>query len=326
MHTQRSEKPPKSRLQLLSWALMPLAVTAGSPALAAVAQNPTPIPSGGWFALAIILASILTAWALNYSAPKVRVFGTVLAALGCFAVVIWFSQILGTGILEHPKPNQTPMDSAKPALLWMQASVAFIAGSMLLMAAYRQSKSSEVLEIGAKNEPERYGRVSRIVHWTTAILFIALIPIGIFASMIPTDSWFVRPYYVVHKTIGVTVFVLLVFRLLWNRHSKRPELDASLKPAERKWAHRVHITLYVMMLAVPITGYVMTSMHGFGTYIFEWEIPPILPKSQAYIIWGTFHKYLLPYLLYIILGAHILGALKHHFIDKHDGALKRMVG
>ena len=326
MHIQRSQQSARRLLLLLSRSLVPLAITAASPAMAAVEQNPTPAQSGGWFALAIILASILTAWMLNYSAPKVRVFGTVLAALGCFAVVIWFSQILGTGILEHPKPNQTPMDSAKPALLWMQASVAFIAGLMLLMAAYRQSKSSEVLTIGPKNEPDRYGRVSRMVHWTTAILFIALIPIGIFASMIPTDSWFVRPYYVVHKTIGVTVFALLVFRLFWNRHSKRPELDGSLKPAERKWAHRVHIILYVMMIAVPITGYVMTSMHGFGTYIFEWEIPPILPKSQAYIIWGTFHKYLLPYLLYIILGAHILGALKHHFIDKHKGALKRMVG
>lgn len=303
-----------------------LSVTASSSAMAAGTDGQAAYPSGGWIALAMITTSVLTAWALNYRAPKVRVFGTLLAALGCFAVVIWFSQILGTGVLVHPKPNQTPMDSAKPALLWIQASVAFIAGLMLLFAAYRQQQTAAPLQLGAANEADRYGRVSRIVHWTTAILFIALIPIGIFASMIPTDSWYVRPYYVVHKTIGVTVFALLIFRLVWNQYSKRPALDASLKSAERKWAHRVHIALYVMMIAVPVTGYVMTSQHGFGTYIFDWEIAPILPKSQAYVIWGTFHKYLLPYLLYIILGAHILGVLKHHFIDKHDAALKRMVG
>lgn len=55
-------------------------------------------------------------------------------------------------------------------------------------------------------------------------------------------------------------------------------------------------------------------------------MPELRLFEVAYIAWGTFHKYLLPYLLYAILGAHILGALKHHFLDKHDSALKRMVG
>lgn len=302
-------------------------IFSGAPAaLAADAVGGAPAaPSGGWIALTIIVASVLTAWTLNYGAPKVRAFGTLLAALGCFAVVYWFSQIMGTGILENPKPNQTPLDSAKPTVLWMQTGVALIAGLILLRTAFKQSKSDRKLILPAKNEPERYGRVSRILHWTTAILFISLIPMGIFASMIPTDTWFIGPYYVVHKTIGLIVLALLIFRLFWNRYSKRPELDASLKPHERKWAHRVHIGLYILMIAIPVTGYVMTSMHGFGTYFFAWEIAPLLDESQAYIIWGTFHKYILPYLLYIILGAHVLGALKHHFIDKHSGALKRMV-
>jgi cytochrome b561 len=279
-----------------------------------------------WIALAIIVTSVLTAWFMNYRAPKVRALGTLLAALGCFVVVFWFANILGTGILENPKPNQTPMDSAKPAMLWMQATVALAAGLMLLFAAFRQSKNDDALELPTANEPDRYGFVSRMIHWTTAILFIALIPMGIFSSMIPEGTSFRNDYYVVHKTIGMLVFGLLIIRLAWNRKSKRPTLDASLKPAEHKWAHRVHIMLYVMMIAVPVTGYMMTSFHGYPTYFFGLEIQPFWGKSDAYLIWGTFHKYILPYLLYIILGAHILGALKHHFIDKHDGALKRMVG
>lgn len=296
-------------------------------AMAAGGERTVPIPfEVSMIALGIVVTSVLTAWFMNYSAPKVRAFGTLLAALGCFAIVVWFTEIIGTGILENPKPNQTPMDSAKPVTLWIQTSIAFIAGLVLLMAAYRQSRNTETLNLPAKNETEKYGLVSRMLHWTTAIVFISLIPMGIFTSMIPEDAWFRNHYYVVHKTIGVTVFGLLVFRLIWNRLSKRPELDASLKPYERKWAHRVHIALYVMMIAVPVTGYVMTSFHGYPTYFFAWELQPLWGESQAYIIWGTFHKYILPYLLYIILGAHILGALKHRFIDKHDSALKRMVG
>ncbi len=54
--------------------------------------------------------------------------------------------------------------------------------------------------------------------------------------------------------------------------------------------------------------------------------PPLLAESDAYIVWGLFHKYILQYLVYAILGAHILGALKHHYVDKEKHALKRMVG
>ena len=263
---------------------------------------------------------------MNTRAPKVRMFGSVLAALGCFAVVVWFVGVVGTGVLDDPKPNQTPMDSAKPALMWAQAGIALVAGLLLSRAALVQLGDTAELELGMENEEERYGFASRMLHWTTAILFLSLFPLGMFASMIPEGAWFRNYYYVIHKSIGVLVFILLLVRLFWNSRSKRPELDDTLKPAERLWAHRVHIILYVMLLAMPLTGFMMTSYHGFPTYFFGLEFAPLWGKSDVYIIWGTFHKYLLPYVLYIVLGAHILGALKHHFIDKHEGALKRMVG
>ena len=263
---------------------------------------------------------------MNYQAPKVRAFGTVLAALGCFAVVAWFVQILGTGIIDDPKPNQTPMDSAKPVLMWLQAALALGAGLMLSWAAFKQSKSTDTLTLSAGNEADRYGLASRLLHWTTAILFISLIPMGMFASMIPDGTPFRNQYYVVHKTIGMLVFGLVIVRLIWNFESKRPALDARLKPFERIWAHRVHIVLYAMLIAMPVTGYVMTSFHGYPTYLFAWAIQPFWGESAAYIVWGLFHKYLLPYILYIVLDAHILGAIKHYFIDKHGDALKRMVG
>jgi len=279
-----------------------------------------------WVALGIITASILTAWLMNYSAPKVRVIGTLLAASGCFAIAAWFLFfVVGTGFLENPKPNQTMLDSAKPALLWMQALGALGAGIALLAVAFHQSKSNETLDLQATNEPTRYGRTARMLHWTIAILFIALIPMGIFTSMIPEETPYRNAYYVVHKTIGVLVFALILVRFVWNKISTRPALDPTLKSWERKLAHRVHIALYVMMLAVPITGYVMTSFHGFPTYFFALQLEPLWGKSDAYIIWGTFHKYILPYLLYLVLGAHILGALKHRFIDRHGDAFKRMV-
>ena len=281
---------------------------------------------GAWVSMGIVFLSVLTSWALNYSASRVRVFGTILAALGCLLIAAWFFLfIINSGILENPKPNQTPLDSAKPSLLWIQSITALLTGLFLLYIASRQSKNTSVLALTAKNESNRYGKVSRMLHWTIAILFISLIPMGIFASMIPEDTEYRNAYYVVHKTIGVTVFLLVIVRLIWNRLSRRPSLDSALTSREEKLAHRAHNTLYFMMLAIPITGFMMTSYHGYETYFFFWEMQPLWEQSEIYQVWGGFHKYLLPYLLYIVLGAHILGALKHQFIDKHANAFKRMV-
>ena len=284
------------------------------------------INPGAWVSMGIVFLSVFTSWALNFSAPRVRVFGTLLAALGCFVIASWFFIfVINSGLLENPKPNQTPLDSSKPTLLWIQSLTAFLTGVFLLFIAKYQSKSNTLLVLSAKNEKDRYGRVSRLLHWTIAILFISLIPMGIFSSMIPEETSYRNAYYVVHKTIGVTVFLLVIIRLIWNKISKRPTLDDSLTSTEKKLAHSAHNVLYFMMLVIPITGFMMTSYHGYGTFFFFWELPPLWNQSNVYQIWGGFHKYLLPYIVYIILGAHILGALKHQFIDKHDSAFKRMV-
>ena len=185
--------------------------------------------SGAWVSMGIVFLSVLTSWALNYSASRVRVFGTILAAVGCLLIAAWFFLfVLNSGLLENPKPNQTPLDSAKPSLLWIQSITALLTGLFLLYIASRQSKNTSVLALTAKNESNRYGKVSRMLHWTIAILFISLIPMGIFASMIPEDTEYRNAYYVVHKTIGVTVFLLVIVRLIWNRLSRRPSLDSYL--------------------------------------------------------------------------------------------------
>jgi len=275
--------------------------------------------------LAIVFFAGIVAWLLNHSSAKFRAIGTYFSALACIAIVVWFYFALQTGVLDNPKPHQVPMDAAKPVLMWIQISVFLLIGLALFVVAFNQSKSQETLTLTAHNETNRYGQVSRMLHWTTAILFIFLIPTGIFSSMIPEDAWYRTEYSVVHKTIGLIVFGLFIARIIWNKKSKRPDLDNSLKPNERKMAHMAHIALYLLMFFIPITGYIMTSLHGYPSWFFIWELEPFLSESEAYKFWGLFHKYLLQYLIYIILGGHILGALKHHFIDKHTKALQRMV-
>lgn len=280
-----------------------------------------------WIALLIVLGSLFSAWFLNHKVPAVRVMGTLLAASGCFAVVGWFViYVLGSGFLENPKPYDAPFDAFKPTLLWIQSAIALLAGLGLLLVALRQSRDKQPLELGNRNEEARYGRVSRVLHWTIAILFIVMIPMGIFATVIPEGVPYRLEYYVVHKTIGVLIFALAIVRIIWNHLSLRPKPDASLKPIERKVSHGVHLMLYGLMLGLPVTGFIMTSYFGAPTYLFIWEMPPLWDMSEkGVLLWGLLHKYLLPYLVYVILSAHILGALKHKFFDKHVGIFKRMV-
>lgn len=284
------------------------------------------MPNAGSLAAAgIVFFALAIAGLLNHAQPKLRASGTGLAGVACFGIVGWFLAALGTGVLADPKPFQAPMDALKPFLLWAQTGTALVGGLVLFAVAARQMRSERRLVLSNANEATRYGRVSRMIHWTTAILFIVMIPKGIFMSMIPSNAWFRIEYAVAHETIGVIILGLVIVRVIWNRRSKRPELDPSLKPVEHKLAHRAHLVLYFLMFTVPITGYVMTTMHGFPLSFFNLKIGAIWGESGLYVVWGLFHKYILQYVIYLILGAHILGALKHQIIDKHDNALKRMV-
>jgi cytochrome b561 len=149
---------------------------------------------------------------------------------------------------------------------------------------------------------------------------------GIYTSIIPENLEWRQGYYVVHKTLGITALVLLQVRVIWHFVSPRPPLDSGLKVAERRLAHVVHGVLYLMMLAFPITGFVMSTYVGKLSHFFIWDLPLWWAEDlEAIKPWGLVHKLVLPFLFYAIFAAHVLGALKHQFIDRHRDSIHRMV-
>lgn len=309
-------------------AAAPMFAQEAADAAAATGTNHERMPGhiDSWISLAILFGSLAAAAALNGERPAVRVAGTLLAALGCLAVPAWFVWVLGTGVLANPRPFDIPTDAAKPALMWLQAATGLIAGLFLLLVARWQARRTDRLALPLKNTTGRYGRASRILHWTSAILFLLLIPMGIFTTMIPADAAFRQGYYVAHKTIGLTVLGLVFIRLIWNAVSLRPALEPSLKRWERQLAHGVHIALYGLLIAFPLTGFVMSTYNGKLSHWFIWDLPMFWSPDEAAIIpWALMHKLVLPYLFFILIGAHIAGALKHQFLDGHKNTFRRMV-
>ena len=181
----------------------------------------------------------------------------------------------------------------------------------------------------------KYTRVAMLLHWAIALLILANIALGLSAALLPTtilsdtDARFVID---THKSIGITVLGLAIIRVLWRLTHRPPPLPAVFPGWEKAAAHVAHIALYVLIFALPLSGWAHDSawnaaathpMHLFGLVPwprigFVMHLDPAL-KEQMHTQLGTLHTWC-GYALYVVLALHILGALKHQWIDRHPGA------
>lgn len=169
-----------------------------------------------------------------------------------------------------------------------------------------------------------YTRTAIALHWVMALLIFIAFPLGVIAHemALSPDKLRLMSY---HKWLGVTIFALLLVRLLWRyTHTPQPRLD--LIPHWQEMAATiVHVMLYVLLLAIPVSGWLMSSAKGFQTvYLGVWPLPDMIGKDKDVAeLLGNVHRILNFSLLGIVI-LHMAAALKHHFIDK-DGTLKRML-
>lgn len=277
-------------------------------------------------ALGCVLYALSVALLINHRRANFRVLGIALAALGCFSLFAWITILGAGGALSEIRPGFTFADPVKPLLMRLFSLIFLLASLALALTAWGQRQRQDALILPRHNEAARYGQTARLFHWVIAILFIILVPMGVFTSMIPFKASYREAYYVVHKSVGLTVMILAICRLVWLIKNPAPKLDDGLSKWEKFAAHSAHKALYLFLFAFPISGYVMSTYSGKLSYFYIFDLP---------LLWGTdfdagnipnmVHKIILPYLFYLVILAHISGALKHRFVDKKADALKRMV-
>jgi cytochrome b561 len=169
-----------------------------------------------------------------------------------------------------------------------------------------------------------YTRTALSLHWLIALLILSAFTLGLYMHELPLSPYKLR-LYSYHKWLGVTVFLLVCFRLYWRLTHRPPALPERMPRWERLAAEGVHYLLYALMLLIPLSGWLMSSAKGFQTVWFGvLPLPDLVGKDKALgDMLQALHE-LLNYTLAGLLAGHIGAALKHHFIERDD-ILARML-
>ncbi len=177
-----------------------------------------------------------------------------------------------------------------------------------------------------RNSSRRYGIISISLHWIFAIAVYAMFGLGLWmVTLSYYDGWYHQAPEL-HKSIGVLLMMGLVIRVIWRHISPPPAAPKTHSKFTRISAVAAHITLYALLFALLISGYLISTAEGKPISVFGiFDVPATLADagSQADIA-GVIHLWL-AWSVVILSVLHGLAALKHHFIDKDD-TLKRMLG
>jgi cytochrome b561 len=190
------------------------------------------------------------------------------------------------------------------------------------------------MTIQAKNTHLRYGTVAITLHWTIALLVIVNICLGLYFSSLhhsDPNKFFLTQ---THKSIGLTVLLLSLARLVWRLINPVPPLPRGMNKPLRFLAHATHVLLYFLIIAIPLSGWAMVSSSPLGLPtmyfgLFEWPHLPFLAnmamseKKMMVQNFATIHA-LLAWTTILLIPLHVAGALYHQFF-RGDDVLKRML-
>lgn len=170
----------------------------------------------------------------------------------------------------------------------------------------------------------QYTSTAITLHWLMALLLVSLFIVGVYMHELTLSPWKLK-IYSWHKWAGVTAFLLVLIRLGWRISHRPPKLPLNMPKIMQLVAHIGHIMLYLLMIAIPLSGWLMSSAKGVQTVYFGvLPIPDLLTKNKELgELLRTVHMSMNFTLAALVIG-HTGAAIKHHLIDKDD-VLTRML-
>lgn len=171
---------------------------------------------------------------------------------------------------------------------------------------------------------KNYNLLTRAMHWLSAIVIVGLFAVGLWmVDLSYYSEWYrTAPHY--HRSIGILLAIVTLFRIVWKHMSASPKPEG--KTYEIIAAKLAHGAMYLLLITIFVTGYLISTSDGRGIEVFEWftvaGAGELFPNQSD--LAGEIHFYA-AWAIVLIAGVHAVAALKHHFIDK-DNTLRKMLG
>lgn len=177
-----------------------------------------------------------------------------------------------------------------------------------------------------RNE-QGYGAFAKFLHWGMALMVIVLIAVGTYMTGLDKADPSKMEIMGMHKSFGVIFMQFAILRVIWSRINNSPKLPDVLATWEKLLSKIITSSLYLLMLAIPLSGYSMTNLFGYPVSLFGLvDLPVLFDKNPEMGQLAKQAHVLLVYTLIAALFAHIAGALKHRFLDKPEAdVLPRML-
>jgi len=191
---------------------------------------------------------------------------------------------------------------------------------------------------------QRYTKTAIILHWLIGLLIIGMLALGLWMGDLPKDTPKVASfdlfnlglysvtvpepisvrtfYFNLHKSLGMTLLALILFRVFWRVSHAAPAFPATMLAWEKKLSHAVHHLLYLLMVVVPVSGFVMSLYSKYGVMWFGVQLSNGLDNPQLRDFFKEVHE-TAAWLLLVVIVLHVLAAIKHKLIDK-DEVMQRM--
>jgi cytochrome b561 len=195
--------------------------------------------------------------------------------------------------------------------------------SLLRVSDFEGSRSVTPIE----NTEDHYGAIAILFHWSVAFLVIGLAALGLYMVTLPDVGFNTKKVTLVlwHKEFGVLAFVLLAARLSWRVTQILPRLVENLPDWQKVAARFVHLSFYALLIALPMTGYLMSSAAGIPVSFFGLlMLPDLIHRDEdLFARYVAIHQFL-GYVLILFIFVHAGAALRHHFVSKDD-TLRKML-
>ena len=175
-----------------------------------------------------------------------------------------------------------------------------------------------------KNTPEQWGTVSKVLHWLVVLLILLMAWIGLRMGDMPNGPDKIASY-ALHKSVGITILMLVIARIGWRFYAGAPDGV----PGTPRWQERIasltHLALYALLLAMPLSGWILNSASGFPLQWFGLvNLPAIADKDHdLHELAEGIHEWLF-WAMVTLVVMHAAAAFYHHLVQR-DATLTRML-